>query len=76
MTAEWRELGRLPVVRESWGLAEEQDPLDLATLAYGAKFDFVSGSPGYVGDIYILQGDALGEPMVFRRGEGNNLIAC
>ncbi len=66
-TAEWRELGSLPVVRESWGLAEEQDPRDLATLAYGAKFDFVSGSPGYVGDIYVLQGDALGEPMVFRR---------
>jgi hypothetical protein len=75
-TTEWRELGSLPVVRESWGLAEEQDPLDLATLAYGAKFDFVSGSPGYVGAIYVLQGDALREPMVFRRGEENNLIAC
>src|SRR6266852_3866357 len=39
---EWRELGSLPVIRESWGLEEQQDPLDLASLAYGARFDFVS----------------------------------
>ena len=43
--AEWRELGNLTVIRESWGLQDEQDPLDFATLAYGAKFDFISGSP-------------------------------
>jgi hypothetical protein len=74
--AEWRELGSLLVVRESWGLEEEHDPLDLASLAYGAKFDFVSGSPGYVGDLYLLQGDAIGEPMVLRRGENGRLIVC
>jgi len=74
--AEWRELGSLTVVRESWGLDDSQDPLDLASLAYGAKFDFVSGSPGYVGDLYVLQGDALGEPMVLRRDENNQLIVC
>jgi hypothetical protein len=75
-TAEWRELGSLPVVRESWGLEEQQDPLDLSTLAYGAKFDFVSGMmPGYVGDLYLLQGDALCEPMVFLRDKNGQLIA-
>jgi hypothetical protein len=73
---EWRELGSLLVIRESWCLEEDQDPLDLASLAYGARFEFVSGSPGYVGDIYILQGDALGEPMVFRRDENGYLLAC
>jgi hypothetical protein len=73
--AEWRELGSLLVVRESWGLEDGQDPLDLASLAYGAKFHFVSGSPGYVGDLYVLQGDALGEPMVLRR-ENDQLIVC
>ena len=74
--AEWRELGSLLVIRESWGLEEDQDSLDLASLAYGAKFDFVSGSPGYVGDLYVLQGDALGEPMVLRRDENGHLIVC
>lgn len=74
--AEWRELGSLIVIRESWGLDEGQAPLDLASIAYGARFDFVSGSPGYVGDLYVLQGDALAEPMVLRRDESGSLIVC
>jgi hypothetical protein len=74
--AEWRELGSLPVIRESWGLDDAQDSLDLSVLAYGARFDFVSGSPGYVGDLYVLQGDALSEPMVLRRDDKGLLIVC
>ena len=74
--AEWRELGSLPVIRESWGLEDGQDPLDLASYAYGARFDFISGSPGYVGDLYILQGDALNEPMVLRRDKDGQLAVC
>ena len=65
--AEWKELGSVPVIRESWGLEDDEDPLDLASQAYGAKFNFVSGSPGYVGELYILGGDSIGEPMVLRR---------
>jgi hypothetical protein len=72
--AEWREIGSLPVIRESWGLKEDQNPLELASLAYGARFDFVSGGPGYVGDIYVLLGDSLGEPMVLRRDGKSGLI--
>jgi hypothetical protein len=72
--AEWREIGSLPVIRESWGLEDDQSPLDLASLAYGAKFDFISGSPGYVGELYVLLGDSLGEPMVLRRDEKGGLI--
>jgi hypothetical protein len=74
--AEWRELESLIVVRESWGLEEDQNPLDLASLAYGARFNFVSGSPGYIGDLYLLQGDALAEPLVLRRGENGRLMVC
>jgi hypothetical protein len=74
--AEWKELGSVPVIRESWGLEDGQDPLDLASLAYGAKFDFVSGSPGYVGDLYILGGDSISEPMVLRRDKDGTLIVC
>ena len=74
--AEWQELGSLPVIRESWGLDDDQSPFELALLAYGAKFNFVSGMPGYVGDLYILQGDALGEPMVLHRDKDGKLIVC
>jgi hypothetical protein len=36
-------------------------------MVYGMRFDFVSASPGYVGDLYILSGDALGEPYTLIR---------
>jgi hypothetical protein len=41
-------------------------------MAYGVKFAFHSGSPGYVGDLYILQGDCLtgDPPCVFIRRHG------
>lgn len=74
--AEWKELSSVPVIRESWDLEDDQDPLDLSSLAYCAKFNFVSGSPGFVGDLYILGGDSIGEPMVLRRDKNGHLIVC
>jgi len=55
-------------VRESWGWKTR--PLIFANVAYGAKVDFVSGGLGYVGDPYVLQGDALGEPLSLIREDG------
>jgi hypothetical protein len=76
--AEWREIAAMPVVRDAWGFEDDTDPSEFASLVYGAKFHFVSGSPGYVGDIYVLQGDALTEvgPMVLRRDKQKQLIVC
>jgi hypothetical protein len=37
---------------------------------YAVKYNFVSGSPGYVGDYFILAGDALGEPVQLVREDG------
>ena len=42
-----------------WGAenaAEMEEMLD--TKVYAVKFNYHSGSPGYVGDYFILQGDA------------------
>jgi hypothetical protein len=64
-------------VREAWGLTDE-DPNEFAAVVYAAKFKFSSGSPGYVGDLYILQGDALTDapPIVLRRNDdGHTLLA-
>jgi hypothetical protein len=66
---EWAEIMKLPVIRESWGLQDET-PEEFADMVYGVKFDFSSGAPGYVGDLYILHGDALGEPMTLIRRDG------
>ena len=73
--SEWREIIELPVIRESWGLDDEETPEGFADMAYGVKFDFVSAGPGYVGDLYILAGDALGEPMVLIRRDGRLEVA-
>jgi hypothetical protein len=70
---EWKELMQIPEVRESWGI-ENETPEEFADMVYGVKFEFTSGGPGYVGDLYILHGDALGEPMVFIRKDGHLAI--
>ena len=72
---EWRQLIAVPAVREAWGLADDVTPSEFAGSVYAAKFDFVSGSPGYIGDLYILQGDALTgySPMVLRRDDDGTL---
>jgi hypothetical protein len=76
--AEWKEIVALRAVREAWGLDDDPDPLEFASCVYGARFDFMSGGPGYVGDIYTIQGDALTEvpPTVLRRDREGHLIVC
>jgi hypothetical protein len=73
---EWREIITVPAVRDGWGLADDITPSEFAGSVYAAKFDFVLGSPGYIGDLYILQGDALTgySPIVLRRAAGGTLI--
>ena len=68
---EWKEIMQVPEVRESWGI-EDETPEEFADMVYGVKFEFMSGSPGYVGDIFILQGDTLtgDSPFVLLRHKG------
>jgi hypothetical protein len=72
---EWQQIIAVPAVREAWGLEDDITPKDFSSSVSAAKFDFVSGSPGYVGDLYILQGDALTgySPMVLRRADDGTL---
>jgi len=59
---EWDEVAALEVVHESWGLGSGDAGEALSEVAYGAKFHFFSGSPGYVGDLFIIHGDTLAAP--------------
>jgi hypothetical protein len=70
--AEWQEIMRLPEIRDAWGIEDDETAEQFASVVYGAKFDFVSGGPGYFGDLYVLQGDALtgDAPMVLIRKNG------
>lgn len=72
---EWKEVMEIPAIRESWGLSDET-PGEFAEMVYGVKFDFSpTTGPGYVGDLYILSGDALGEPFTLIRTEGRLVVA-
>jgi hypothetical protein len=68
--AEWREIMEVPDVREGWGIEKNESVEDFRSMVYGVKFDFMSGGPGYVGDLYIVLGDALEPPLVLIRKDG------
>jgi len=73
---EWKEVIAVPEVRESWSIQDDETPADFAAKVYAAKFNFVSGGPGYIGEIFVLQGDALtgDSPLVLRRGAKGKLV--
>jgi hypothetical protein len=59
------EIAAMHEVQEMWG-AQNADEMAgiLQDSAYAVKFSFISGGPGYVGDYFIIQGDAVGEPPI------------
>ena len=73
---EWNEIMAVPVILESWGIEDDLSPVDFSAQVYAAKFHFVSGSPGYIGELFVLQGDVLtgDTPMVLRRDDNGKLI--
>jgi hypothetical protein len=73
--AEIKEIAEFKAIQEMWGA---EDAIEMAEIldhtAYAVKFQYVSGAPGYVGDYYIIQGDALGEnPVQMVRQDGKLL---
>jgi hypothetical protein len=74
--AEWKEIMAIPTIRESWGIGADTTLADFSSQVYAAKFNFISGSPGYVGDLFILQGDTLtgDAPFVLQRDSSGRLI--
>lgn len=72
---EWQEIMQVPEVRESWGILDKE-PEEFADMVYGVKFNFHSGTPGYVGELYILQGDVLtgDAPFLLIRDRNKSLV--
>lgn len=54
------EIASIEAIRQMWGAETREEMMSiLQDTAYAVKFNFVSGSPGYVGDYFIIQGDTL-----------------
>ena len=70
-----KELAAIEDIRQMWGAesATEMEEI-LDTTAYAVKFNYQSGGPGYVGDYFILQGDALGEALELVRNKDGAII--
>ncbi len=73
---EWEEIVQIREVREGWGLDDEK-PEEFANMVYGVRFQFVSGSPGYIGDLFIIQSDHLtgDAPMILTRERGTGKLS-
>lgn len=71
---DWADLAGNPTVRHAWGLADDERGEDLAAVCDNAKFDFVTGGPGWAGELIMLHDDAFGgPPFVFARSPGGTL---
>ena len=75
-TDELKEIYNL--VGYKWGLEfESQDAFaGWADSVYAVKFKFHSGAPGYVGDLFIIQGDMLTghPPIMLIRDNADKLV--
>lgn len=66
---------KVPLVREGWGIEADETSSQFASRAYAVRFAFQSGSPGYVGDLYVLVGDSFGDgPVLLRRDSHGALL--
>ncbi len=74
---EWQEILTIKDIQDMWGVwIEGRDAItakEFSEQVYGVKFNFVSGCPGYCGDVYILMGDSLNEPVTLIRDENGRL---
>jgi hypothetical protein len=79
LTAEERkEIAQLAELREMWGAESAEEFANmLGSTIYAVKFDFISGGPGYCGDYFILQGEAIGNhpPLEINTGPGRKADA-
>jgi len=73
---EMKEIASLEAIREMWGAETAAEMVEmLDTQVYAVKFQYASGmAPGYVGDYFILQGDALGEAIELIRDRNNEIV--
>ena len=56
---EIKEIASIAEIQQMWGAQDSEEMESTLKESYAVKFDFVSGSPGYVGDLFLIEGDAL-----------------
>jgi len=65
---EIREIADLAGLQSRWGACTPDELVKMLTGSwYTARFDYVTGGLGYVGDYFVVIDDALSEPVTIRR---------
>ena len=73
---EKKEIAAMGDVTEMWGVENEAEFVAMFDdQIYAAKFDYVSGGPGYCGDLIVLFGDGGFENINLIRRDGKLVIA-
>jgi hypothetical protein len=74
---EIKEIAAIKDVRDMWGEESEQDFIEMLNdNIYAVKFDYVTGGPGYFGDVIVLVGDGdCSEHVTLVRRDGKLRLA-
>jgi len=59
-TAEIKEIASLSEIQAAWGGENAEVMEQILRDIYTVKFHYINGSPGYAGDLFIIQPDMLG----------------
>ena len=71
---EIKEIASNLAIQEMWGAQSFSEMEDtLKSSCYAVKFQFVSGCPGYVGDLFVIHGDNLEQPLRLIRNHEKRL---
>jgi hypothetical protein len=57
---EIKEIASMKEIQDAWGAEDSTEMEETLKYIYTVKFQYVNGSPGYVGDLFIIQPDVLG----------------
>ena len=58
---EIKEIASVKEIQDAWGAEDSTDMEERLKDIYTVKFQYVNESPGYVGDLFIIQPGVLGD---------------
>ena len=74
---EFEEIASSPEFQELWGVDSTAEAMEMLKSDYIVKFNYVEGTQGYVGDLFVIQVDCLDSEIPATRmfrGSDNQLV--
>jgi hypothetical protein len=58
-SVEIKEIASVAEIQEMWDAQDSEEMELILKDSYAVKFDFINESPGYVGELFVIQGGSL-----------------